>query len=276
MDDRSGLDGAGDGMLSDAERERYQRQLALPEFGTQGQARLRGFRVLVVGTGALGAPLLLYLAAAGIGRIGIVDHGTIALSDLSRQIIHDGTGIGGAKTEGAAARLHALNPEVRTTLHSHLLTVETAPEILSGYDLVADCSGNFPTRFLLNDFCHVLGKPLVTGAAYRFDGQLATFKSHLGAQHPCYRCLFPETPPPGLVPGPDAGVLGAAAGLIGTLQAVEIVKELLGIGQSLSGRQLIYDGLRTVFHTLPVVRNPGCPLCGPTPKRGRLARDYPM
>lgn len=250
-------------MFSRDELERYARHIILPEIGGAGQQALKQARVLVIGAGGLGSPLLLYLAAAGIGTIGIVDDDTVALSNLQRQVAHASDRLGQKKTESAAVAVASLNPHVRVIEHTLRLTAENADAIIGTYDVIADGSDNFDTRFLVNDVCHRLGKTLVTAAILRFDGQLSTFKSHLGEPHPCYRCVFPEPPPPGSIPAcSEAGVLGAIGGVMGSLQALEIVKEITGTGDSLSGRLMLYDALRGDFRTVRLRRDPQCRTCG--------------
>jgi molybdopterin-synthase adenylyltransferase len=249
--------------LSEEEFERYARHLILPEVGEEGQAKLLSSRVLVVGAGGLGSPVLLYLAAAGVGTIGIVDNDRVDLSNLQRQIVHASERIGAPKVDSARATLAAVNPGVRVESHAVRLTADNAEALVGAYDLVADGSDNFATRYLLTDVCHRLAKPLVAGALSPFEGQLSTFKPYLGAGHPCYRCIFREAPPPDLVPRCEtAGILGAVAGVIGTLQAVEVLKELLGLGDSLDGTLLIYDALATRFHRIRVAKDADCPTCG--------------
>ncbi len=249
--------------LTDAQFERYARHLILDEVGEEGQEKLMAARVLVVGAGGLGSPLLLYLAAAGIGTLGVVDDDTVDLSNLQRQIVHPTARIGRPKVESARDTLAAINPEIRVEMHRLRLDAANAVALVRDYDIVADGSDNFATRYLLNDVCHAEGRTLVAGSLSPFDGQLATFKPYLGPPHPCYRCLFREPPPPDLVPRCEtAGILGAVAGVIGTLQAVEVLKELLGLGESLSGRLLMYDALRTGFHAIKLPRDPDCPTCG--------------
>jgi len=248
--------------LTDAQFERYARHLILDEVGEEGQAKLMRARVLVVGAGGLGSPLLLYLAAAGVGTLGVVDDDTVDLSNLQRQIVHPTSRIGAAKVESARETVTAINPEVRVETHRLRLAPENAAALVEAYDLVADGSDNFATRYLLNDVCFAARRPLVAAALSPFDGQLATFKAFLGPPHPCYRCLFREPPPPDLVPRCEtAGILGAVAGVIGTLQATEVLKELLGIGESLSGQLLMYDALATSFHKIKLLRDPDCPTC---------------
>jgi adenylyltransferase/sulfurtransferase len=249
--------------LTDEQFHRYARHLILDEIGEEGQARLLAARVLVVGAGGLGSPLLLYLAAAGVGTLGIVDDDRVELSNLQRQIVHAQARLGRLKTESAAAALAELDPAIRIETHAERLTAENVDRLVGGYDLVADGSDNFATRYLLNDSCHRLGRTLVSAALLRFDGQVSTFKSHLGPPHPCYRCLFREPPPPDLIPRcEEAGILGATAGVVGTLQATEVLKELLGLGSSLSGTLLLYDALGPSFHKIRIPRDPACPTCG--------------
>jgi len=249
--------------LSEAQFERYARHLILDEVGEQGQARLMASRVLVVGAGGLGSPLLLYLAAAGVGTLGIVDDDTVDLSNLQRQIVHPTSRIGASKVESARQTLAEINPEVAVETHAVRLDAANAAVLVRRYDLIADGSDNFATRYLLNDVCYAERRTLVGAALSPFEGQLSTFKAYLGPPHPCYRCLFREAPPPDLVPRCEtAGILGAVAGVIGTLQATEVLKELLGLGDSLSGQLLIYDALRAGFHKIKVPRDPDCPTCG--------------
>jgi adenylyltransferase/sulfurtransferase len=253
--------------LSDAQVERYSRHILLKEVGGEGQARLLGASVLVVGAGGLGAPLLLYLAAAGIGHIGIVDDDVVDLSNLQRQVVHDTGAIGLPKVDSAAARIRRLNPDVKVTTYRTRLTRGNALDIIARYDLVADGTDNFATRFLLNDACFLAGRPLISAAMLRFEGQLSTFKAHLGDPHPCYRCVFPEPPPPGMIPTcSEGGVLGALAGTMGSLQSVEVLKEVLGIGDSLSGRLLMYGALEGALRSIKVRKDPDCPLCGSRPR----------
>ncbi len=250
--------------LSDEELDRYARHIVLREVGGAGQARLKAARVLVIGAGGLGSPLILYLAAAGVGTIGIVDFDAVSLSNLQRQIAHRTSDVGRAKTDSARDAAAAINPHVRIVPHALKLDGVNAAELISQYDIVADGSDNFATRFLANDACFHAKKILVSAAVTEFDGQLATFKAFdKSGAYPCYRCLFPEPPPPGTVPScSEAGVLGAAAGVMGTLQALEVMKEILGIGESLAGRLLIYDALSTTFRTVRFRPDPACKLCG--------------
>ena len=250
--------------LTDRQLERYARHVILDEVGEAGQARLLDSRVLVVGAGGLGAPLLQYLAAAGVGTLGIIDDDVVELSNLQRQVIHTTSNVGRPKVASAAEFIAGINPDVKVEIHNARLNVANAADLIARYDLIADGSDNFPTRYLLNDACYLGRKPLVFAALLRFDAQLSVFKAHLGAPHPCYRCLFPEAPPEDLVPRCEqAGIFGALAGTVGALQATETLKELLGLGESLSGRLLIYDGLATDFRTIRIPRDPACRLCGP-------------
>ena len=252
--------------FTDAELHRYSRHILLQEVGAVGQAKLRAARVLVVGAGGLGSPLALYLAAAGIGTIGLVDDDQLELSNLQRQVIHDTDRLGLPKVDSAAQTLRRLNPAVQLELHHRRLDAGAAQDLIPRYDLVCDGTDNFDTRFLLGDACHLLGRTLVSAAVLRFEGQLATFKSHQGHAFPCQRCLHPEPPPPGLVPScSEAGVLGAVTGVMGTLQATEVLKEILGIGESMAGRLLLWDALDARFRTVKLKRDPGCALCGDHP-----------
>ena len=251
--------------FTDAQLSRYARHIVLPELGGVGQSKLMDSSVLVIGAGGLGSPLLLYLAAAGVGRIGVIDDDVVDLSNLQRQVMHDTARVGDAKVDSARDAIARVNPEVRLETHRARFTADNALALIAGYDLVADGSDNFATRFLVNDACHLAKKPLVSGAILRFEGQLATFKSGLG-DGPCYRCIFPDIPPAGLIPTcSEGGVLGAVAGAIGSLQATEVLKELAGIGDSLSGWLLIYDAMTTTFRKVRVKRDPACALCGEQP-----------
>jgi len=248
--------------FSDDQIERYARHIILKEIGGAGQQKLLAAKVLVVGAGGLGSPLLMYLAAAGVGTLGIVDDDTVSLSNLQRQILHHTADIGRPKTASAAASIAALNPDVTVVAHEERLTAANAIDLVSGYDLVADGSDNFETRFLVNDACYLAKVPLVSAAIGQFEGQLSTYRAFEG-DNPCYRCVFPERPPPGTVPScAEAGVIGALAGVMGSLQAVEVIKEITGIGQSMAGRLTIYDALDARFRTLKLRRDPGCALCG--------------
>ncbi len=249
--------------FTEAELRRYSRHILLEEVGAIGQSRLRSARVLLVGAGGLGSPLALYLAAAGIGTLGIIDDDRLELSNLQRQVAHVTARIGRNKADSAAETIRALNPEVKVEIHARRLDAAWAWENVPKYDLVCDGTDNFATRFLLGDACHLLGRPLVSAAVLRFEGQLSVFKSHLGAPHPCHRCLHPEPPPEGLVPTcSEAGVLGAVTGVMGTLQATEVLKVILGIGEDLSGRLLLWDALDARFRTVKLKRDPACALCG--------------
>jgi adenylyltransferase/sulfurtransferase len=249
--------------LSVREIERYARHVLIPDVGMEGQRRLNNARVLVVGAGGLGSPALMYLAAAGVGTIGLVDDDVVELSNLQRQVIHGVADLGRRKSESAADRLASVNPMVRVVRHDVRIDSANALEIISGYDLVLDGTDNFPTRYLLNDACVLLGKPDVWGSIYRFDGQASIW----WAQHgPCYRCVFPEPPPPGLVPScAEGGVLGVLCSAIGSIQAAEAVKLIVGMGDPLVGRLLVHDALRPSWDLLTVHRNPGCAVCGESP-----------
>lgn len=252
--------------FTDAELHRYSRHILLQEVGAAGQAKLRAARVLIIGAGGLGAPLGLYLAAAGVGTIGLVDDDRLELSNLQRQVIHDTPRIGRLKVESAAETMRRLNPEVTVELHATRLDAAAARALIPRYDVICDGTDNFETRFLLGDACHLLGRTLVSAAVLRFEGQLATFKSHQGHAFPCQRCLHPEPPPPGLVPScSEAGVLGAVTGVMGTLQATEVLKEILGIGETMAGRLLLWDALDVRFRTVKLKRDPLCALCGDAP-----------
>ena len=246
--------------------KRYARHIILPEIGGKGQARLLQARVLVVGAGGLGSPLLLYLAAAGIGTLGVIDYDRVDLTNLQRQILHGAEDVGRLKVESAAQSIRSINPEIKVEAHDGKLDASNALDLVARYDLVADGTDTFDARYLLNDACHFAKRTLVSAALLRFDGQLSTFKSWAGPPHPCYRCHFRERPEPGLVPScSEAGIIGSLAGTMGTLQATEAIKELLGIGRSLSGRLMLYDGLEGTFQMLTVPRDPDCPLCGERP-----------
>jgi adenylyltransferase/sulfurtransferase len=253
--------------LSDEELDRYARHIVLREVGGAGQARLKAARVLVIGAGGLGSPLILYLAAAGVGTIGVADFDHVSLSNLQRQIAHRTADVGRLKTDSAKDAVHALNPGTRIESHTLRVGPDNVMGLIGQYDLVADGSDNFPTRFLVNDSCFFARKTLVSAAVTEFDGQLAVFKAHdRTGSYPCYRCLFPEPPPPGSAPScSETGILGATAGVMGTLQALEVLKEILGLGDSLAGRLLIYDALATRFRTVSVPPDPSCRLCGGNP-----------
>ena len=248
--------------FTDEEVTRYSRNILLAEVGGTGQAALRAARVLVVGAGGLGCPCVLYLAAAGVGTIGVVDDDLVELSNLQRQVGHATARIGQPKVASLGIAVSGLNPATRLELHQTRLTAGNAAGLVAGYDLVCDGSDNFPTRYLLNDACVLAGTTLISAAVLRFDGQLSTFKPG----GPCYRCLYPHAPPPGLVPTcGEAGVLGAVTGVMGTLQAAEAIKEILGIGESLSGRVLVWDALGARFQTIRLPKDPACPACGEHP-----------
>jgi molybdopterin-synthase adenylyltransferase len=250
--------------FTEDEISRYSRHILLAEVGGTGQAKLRAARVLVVGAGGLGSPLLLYLAAAGVGTLGVVDDDRVELSNLQRQVAHSTARLGQPKAASAAEAVRAINPDVAVEAHPARLTARNAMALVRGYDLVCDGSDNFPTRFLLADACALAGRTLVSAAVLRFEGQLSTFAPHRGG--PCYRCLYPAPPPAGLVPScGEAGVLGAVTGVMGTLQATEVLKELLGIGEGLRGRLLVWDALSARFRTVRLPRDPACALCGAHP-----------
>jgi sulfur-carrier protein adenylyltransferase/sulfurtransferase len=252
----------GDGLpaLSRDEIQRYSRHLILPDVALDGQRRIKAARVLLVGAGGLGSPAALYLAAAGIGTIGLVDFDVVDVTNLQRQILHGTADVGHSKLQSARARIASLNPHVNVETHETRLTSANALEIFAGYDIIVDGTDNFATRYLTNDACVMLGKPNVYGSIFRFDGQASVFST---ADGPCYRCLFPDPPPPGLVPScAEGGVLGVLPGLVGTIQATEALKLVLGIGDSLIGRLLLIDALGMRFHTVSVARDPACPACG--------------
>jgi molybdopterin-synthase adenylyltransferase len=250
--------------FSEDEIQRYSRHILLAEVGGTGQARLKAARVLVVGAGGLGSPVVLYLAAAGVGTIGIVDGDRVELSNLQRQIVHTTARVGTMKALSAAEAAAAINPGVRIETHSMRLTADNAGALIAKYDIICDGTDNFATRFLVADACVLGRRTLVSAAVLRFEGQLSVFKPHADAGGPCYRCLFPEPPPEGVVPScSEAGVLGAVTGVMGTLQATETIKEILGIGESLSGRLLIWDALATRFRQVRLRADPACALCGP-------------
>ena len=250
---------------------RYSRHLALPEVGLDGQARLKGASVLIVGAGGLGSPAALYLAAAGIGRLGLVDFDRVDASNLQRQVLYGSASVGRPKLEAARERLADLNPGVRIETHDQRLTSANAMEILAGYDVVLDGADNFATRYLVNDACALLGKPNVHGSIFRFDGQVSVFDA---ARGPCYRCLYPDPPPPGLVPScAEGGVLGVLPGVIGVIQGIEAIKLVLGLGDPLIGRLLLFDALAMRFRELALRKDPDCPLCGRAPSITALI-DY--
>lgn len=251
--------------LGDDQLERYARHIVLREIGGAGQQKLLRSKVLIVGAGGLGSPLLLYLAAAGVGTLGIIDDDHVELSNLQRQIIHGTLDIDALKTESAIKSVDRINPDVAVIPYRERMTAENAAAILAEYDIIADGTDNFETRYLLNDACYFAKKPLVSGAMLQFDGQVSCFKAY-EAEKPCYRCLYPVPPPPEIARTcGEAGVLGALPGVIGSIQAVEVIKELLGIGEGLAGQLLLYDALHAEFRKIRVPKNPDCPLCGENP-----------
>jgi adenylyltransferase/sulfurtransferase len=257
--------------LTTDDLSRYSRHLILPEVGMEGQQKLKAAKVLCVGTGGLGSPLALYLAAAGIGTLGLVDFDVVDASNLQRQIIHSTKDIGRKKLDSAAEKLNALNPALKIVKHDTMLSSANALEILKDYDVVADGTDNFPTRYLVNDACVLLGKPNVYGSIFRFEGQASVFATKEG---PCYRCLYPEPPPPGLVPScAEGGVLGILPGLVGVIQATEVIKLILGNGSPLIGRLLLVDALNMRFRELKLRKNSECPVCGENPTVTELI-DY--
>jgi adenylyltransferase/sulfurtransferase len=257
--------------LTGEEIRRYSRHLIMPEVGLKGQVKLKEAGVLLIGAGGLGSPLALYLAAAGVGRIGIVDFDVVDESNLQRQILHATSNVGRPKLDSAKERLREVNPLVRVETHETRLTSENALELFRGYDVIADGTDNFPTRYLVNDACVLTGKPNVYGSIFRFEGQASVFATKDG---PCYRCLYPEPPPAGLVPScAEGGVLGVLPGIVGSIQAVEVIKLLLGTGEPLIGRLLLFDALGMTFRTLKARKDPHCPICGPNPSIRTLI-DY--
>ena len=257
--------------LSHAEILRYSRHLLIPEVGLSGQKKIKAASVLVIGTGGLGSPVALYLAAAGVGRIGLVDYDRVDESNLQRQVIHGTSQIGKLKVESARQRMLDINPGIQVEVYNEPFTSENALQIAQDYDILIDGTDNFPTRYLSNDVSVLLGKPNVYGSIFRFDGQVSVFDARNG---PCYRCLFPEPPPPGLVPScAEGGVLGVLPGTIGTLQATEALKLILGIGETLSGRLLLFNALDMSFDFVTLRKNPNCKICGPNPEITELI-DY--
>ena len=249
--------------FTEDEIQRYSRHILLDEIGGTGQARLRAARVLIVGAGGLGCPLALYLAAAGIGTLGLVDDDVVELSNLQRQVAHRTDGLGRRKVDSLADAIAALNPLVRVERHAVRLDAANAADLARRYDLVCDASDNFAARYAVADACLAVFRPLVSAAVLRFEGQLSTFKPHEGPEHPCYRCLYPEPPPEGAVPScSEAGVFGAVTGVMGTLQATEVIKELLALGESLSGRLLTWDALQARFRVIRLRPDPACAVCG--------------
>ncbi|MCP4394188.1 MAG: molybdopterin-synthase adenylyltransferase MoeB [Alphaproteobacteria bacterium] len=251
--------------LSEEQLGRYARHITLDEVGRKGQEQLLKSKVLVIGAGGLGSPVILYLAAAGVGTIGVVDADEVSISNLQRQVLYNSNNIGESKVACAKKIIADTNPDVSIVSYKQLLTSENVKDIVSNYDIIADCTDNFETRFLINDACFFSKKPLVFASISQFQGHLITFKSY-EQDLPCYRCLFGAPPPPGSVPSvAEAGVLGVSAGIMGTLQAGEIIKELLNIGDSLAGYLMVYDGLKTSFHKAKSSSDKGCPLCGDHP-----------
>ncbi|HLE13751.1 MAG TPA: molybdopterin-synthase adenylyltransferase MoeB [Anaerolineales bacterium] len=257
--------------LTHEEILRYSRHLLIPEVGLAGQKKLKAASVLVIGTGGLGSPVSLYLAAAGVGRIGLVDYDVVDYSNLQRQVIHGTSGLGRLKVDSARERMLDVNPDIKVEVYNEPFTSENAMRIAHDYDILIDGTDNFPTRYLTNDVCVLLGKPNVYGSIFRFDGQVSVFDARRG---PCYRCLFPEPPPPGLVPScAEGGVLGVLPGTVGTLQATEALKLILGIGESLIGRLLLYNALDMSFEFVTLRKNPSCKVCAPEPEITELI-DY--
>jgi adenylyltransferase/sulfurtransferase len=260
--------------LTNEEIRRYSRHLILPEVGLAGQRKIRNTSVLCIGAGGLGSPIAMYLAAAGIGRLGIVDFDTVDYSNLQRQILQSDADVGHSKADSAKAAIQALNPNVQVDLHKTRITADNAFDLIRPYDIVVDGTDNFPTRYLTNDACVLLKKPNVYGSIFRFEGQASVFAPHLGG--PCYRCLYPEPPPPGMVPScAEGGVLGVLPGIIGCIQATEILKLALGKGSSLIGRLMLFNALDMKFRELKLRKDPKCPLCGPNPSVTELI-DYEM
>ncbi len=260
--------------LTNEEIRRYSRHLILPEVGLAGQKKIRNASVLCIGAGGLGSPIALYLAAAGIGKIGIVDFDTVDYSNLQRQILHSDADVGVSKADSAKATINALNPNVEVVLYKTRISSENALDIIRPYDIVVDGTDNFPTRYLTNDACVLLKKPNVYGSIFRFEGQASVFAPHLGG--PCYRCLYPEPPPPGMVPScAEGGVLGVLPGIIGCIQATEILKLALGKGTTLIGRLMLFNALDMKFRELKLRRDPKCPVCGDHPTVTELI-DYEM
>ncbi|MEJ2486850.1 MAG: molybdopterin-synthase adenylyltransferase MoeB [Anaerolineales bacterium] len=257
--------------LSHEEIKRYSRHLLIPEVGLDGQKKLKQSSILIIGTGGLGSPVAMYLAAAGVGRLGLVDYDVVDYSNLQRQVIHGSSTLGILKVDSAKQRLWDINPDIEISTYNEVFTSDNAMEIAKGYDLIIDGTDNFPTRYLVNDVCVMLGIPNVYGSIFRFDGQVSVFDAEDG---PCYRCIFPEPPPPGLVPScAEGGVLGVLPGTVGTLQATEAIKLLLGIGTSLKGKMLLYNALDMSFDFINLRKNPNCKVCSPEPEITELI-DY--
>lgn len=243
--------------------KRYARHIILPEVGGKGQEKLLNSKVLVIGAGGLGSPAILYLAAAGVGTIGIVDFDVVDFSNLQRQVIHNTERVGTPKVESAKKTVEMLNPDVKVITYNTRISKENIMDIIKDYDVVLDGTDNFPTRFLINDACYFAGKPLVSAAMLRFEGQVSVFDYRMKEKSPCYRCLFPEPPPPGLVPScQEAGILGSIGGIMGCIQATEAIKLILGIGEPLVGKLLIMDALSMDFRKVKLRKDPSCPLCG--------------
>jgi molybdopterin/thiamine biosynthesis adenylyltransferase/rhodanese-related sulfurtransferase len=259
-------------LMTDEQRRRYSRHTMIPEIGEQGQLRLLDAKALLIGAGGLGSPAAMYLAAAGVGTLGIVDFDVVDVSNLQRQILHQTDDVGRPKVETAAEAIAALNPDVTVVPHRLVLRSDNAMDVIRGYDVVINGSDNFPTRYLVNDACAMLGIPLVDGSIYRFEGQVAVFDPARGG--PCYRCVYPDPPPPGEVPScAEGGVLGVLPGIVGSLQASEALKLILGIGEPLAGRLLLFDALEGRFRQVKVHKNPACPVCGENPTITQLI-DY--
>ena len=257
--------------LSQDQIERYSRQILLPNIGGKGQEKILNAKVLIIGAGGLGSPCALYLASAGIGRIGIVDSDSVELNNLQRQVLHSVKNVGSPKVESAKERLNAINPDIEVIPHNIRLASGNILGIIKDYDIIVDGSDNFPTRYLVNDTCVLAKKPLSHGGIFRFDGQAITI---LPKKSACYRCLFPEPPPPGLVPScQEGGILGAVAGVIGTIQANEVLKYVLGIGDLLAGKLLVFNALDSSFRQVKVPKDPKCPICGDKPTITKLI-DY--
>ncbi|MBM4124678.1 MAG: molybdopterin-synthase adenylyltransferase MoeB [Nitrospira sp.] len=259
--------------FTDAQIQRYSRHIILPEVGGKGQKKLAHAKVLLIGAGGLGSPAALYLTAAGVGTVGLMDGDVVDLSNLQRQILHTTATINQPKVESGRKMLTALNPEITVNTYQETVTAENIMGFLPDYDIVLDGSDNFATRFLVNDACFFAKKTLISASMFRFEGQLTTIKPHAG--YPCYRCLYPEPPPAGLVPNcQEAGVLGVLAGTMGILQASEAIKEILGIGETMADRLLIYDALEMKFRKVSRPKDPACPLCGPHPTITDLGSNY--
>lgn len=260
-------------LFTESEIQRYSRHIILQDVGGKGQLKLKRAKVLLIGAGGLGSPAGLYLAAAGIGTIGLVDGDVVDLSNLQRQIMHSTATIGQPKVESGKKTLLAINPDITVNAYNQVVNADNILPLISDYDVILDGSDNFSTRFLVNDACFFAKKPLISASMFRFEGQLTTIKPHQG--YPCYRCLYPEPPPAGLVPNcQEAGVLGVLAGTMGILQASEAIKEILGIGETLADKLLIYDALEMKFRKVARPKDPACPLCGPNPTIKGLQSDY--